>query len=102
MDSNLYVLEIYDGTILYLNEPTRLRDGWFWGTDDKIEDGPFASPLIAVEAARRHVDRPLNLIIWNAENFATANEPSPSGNIIVVDTAGCFWLTEQEAEGDSH
>jgi len=78
-DSNLYVLEVRDGVILYLNAQTRARDGWHWGSDDQFVSGPFASYELAMEDARRHSDKPLNLIILNADNFHAADDPSPSG-----------------------
>jgi hypothetical protein len=100
MDSNLYILEVLGGTILYLSARTEARDGWWWGTDNRFLGGPFESYEPAVEDARRHTDKPLNLIVWNADNFNDAGEPSPSGNLIVIDTGGSLWLTEREFAGD--
>jgi hypothetical protein len=95
-DSNLYVLEVRDGIILHLNEYTSVADGWHWGTDDRFVSGPFASYELALEAARQHSDRPLNLIVLNADNFFD-NEPSPSGNIIVINTDGHIWAARGDA-----
>jgi hypothetical protein len=96
-DSNLYVLEVRRGIILYLNQRTDVHDGWWWGTDEQFVGGPFESSELAAEDARRHADKPLNLILLNVNNFATAEEPSPSGNLIVVDTNGCLWMSGREA-----
>ena len=95
MDSNFYVLEVRNGIILFLNEQTHARDGWHWGTDNESISGPFASSELAVEDARRHSDKPLNLIRWTKDNFLT-NKPSASGNLIVVDTGGHVWARSDE------
>ena len=56
-DSNVYVLEVRDGVILYLNAQTRARDGWHWGSDDQFVSGPFASYELAMEVSKAR--RPL-------------------------------------------
>jgi hypothetical protein len=99
IDSNFYVLEVRDGVILYLNERTQVRDGWYWGPDDKFVDGPFANQDLAIADARQHSDKPLNLIVWNADNFDDADEPSASGNLIVVDTRSRIWVRTGESIG---
>jgi hypothetical protein len=51
-DRNLYVLEVRDTIILYLNARTCVHDGQWWGTDDKFLAGPFESYGAAVNHAR--------------------------------------------------
>jgi hypothetical protein len=91
-DANLYVLEIRAGIILYFNARTPVADGWWWGTDDTFVRGPFMSYQSAVPDVRRHHDKELNLIVWDKNNFALAKDPSPSGNLIVVNTEGRLWV----------
>jgi hypothetical protein len=97
-DSNLYVLEVRRGIILYLNQRTDVRDGWWWGTDEQFVAGPFESFELATAAARRHADRPLELIVLTADNFDAADGLTPSGNLIVVDTDGAIWALAGEED----
>jgi hypothetical protein len=95
-DQNLYVLEVRDGIILYLNARTPVSDGWWWGTDDTFQEGPFPTYEAAVRHVRRHGAEGFNLIIWTRENFLDASEPSPSGQLIVIDTDGQLWTRDGE------
>jgi len=97
-DQNLYVLEVRNGTILYLNERTPAADGWHWGTDDAFVRGPFASSELALADARRHCDQELKLLILNEANILddATEDPPPSGHIIVVDTGSCLWVKKGE------
>jgi len=95
-DDNLYVLEVRNGIILYLNERTSARNGWYWGTHDAFKAGPFENHNLAIEHVRRHTGKSFNLIVWTADNFDEADEPSPSGNLIVVDTGGHVWVSGRE------
>jgi hypothetical protein len=100
-DSNLYVSEVRGGIILFFNQETEVADGWWWGTTDEVfVAGPFESSELAVEDARRHSDKPLNLIRWTEDNFLTADKPSPSGNLIVIDTGGYIWATNHDDKND--
>jgi hypothetical protein len=58
-DQNLWVLEVRNATILYLNERISAKDGWYWGTDDEFVQGPFERHELAVADARRHCSREL-------------------------------------------
>ena len=95
-DSNLYVMEIRAGVILYLNEKTRAKDGWWWGDGEKFVRGPFASYELAIADARQHHDKALRLIVWNKNNYGASGEPSPRGNLIVIDTEGALWVRSSE------
>jgi hypothetical protein len=95
-DDNLYVTEVRHGVILYLNERTPAREGWYWGTHDAFLAGPFKNYKLAIEHVRRHTGKSFNLIVLNADNFDDADEPSPSGNLIVVDTNGGVWVSGRE------
>jgi hypothetical protein len=95
-DQNLYVLEVRTGIILYLNQRTAVEDGWWWGTDDEFVQGPFMNYESAVADARRRNAGDLNLIVWNKDTFGLSGEPSPNGNLIVIDTGGHLWVRDQE------
>jgi hypothetical protein len=95
-DANLYVLEIRAGVILYLNERTPTKDGWWWGTDDEFVRGPFANYELAVADARLHHDTELDLLVWDKNNFGEQGEPSPAGNLIVINTEGRLWVRSSE------
>jgi len=84
--------------ILYLNERSSVEDGWYWGTDDKFVQGPFASYELALADARRHCSQELKLLILNAKNILddAIKDPPPSGHIIVVDTNGRLWTRREE------
>ena len=95
-DQNLYVLEVRTGIILSLNERTAVKGGWWWGTDDEFLQGPFTSYKSAVADARQRNAGDLNLIVWDKDTFGLAKEPSPSGNLIVIDTGGRLWVRDQK------
>ena len=46
-----FILDVKDGVVLFLNEHTRLADGWYWRCDASPFFGPFASIDDAGEAA---------------------------------------------------
>ena len=46
--------------------------------------------------ARRRNTSDLNLIVWDKDTFGLEGEPSPSGNLIVIDTGGRLWVSDQE------
>ena len=97
-DQNLWVPEVRNATILYLNEHISVRDGWYWGPDDKFYAGPFESYGLAVAHARRHNQRDLKLLVFDKKKFddPATKDPPASGCIVVVDTAGHLWRRRGE------
>jgi hypothetical protein len=98
-DQNLYVLEVRNGLILYLNERTSAKDGWHWGTDNAFVEGPFPSYELAVAAAQRHCDQERKLMIMTSENIFDPDDYPTSGCLIVVNTDGYVWARETEVLG---
>ena len=98
-DQNLWVLEVRNATILYLNEHISIPDGWYWGPDNKFTAGPFESYELAVADARQHSRRKLKLLVFNKKNFddPATKDPPASGYIVVIDTAGHLWVRRTEA-----
>jgi len=97
-DQNLWVPEVRNATILYLNEHISVRDGWYWGPDDKFYAGPFESYGLAVAHARRLNQRDLKLLVFDKKKFddPATKDPPASGCIVVVDTAGHLWRRRGE------
>jgi len=106
MKPNRFVVEVKNGTFLFLNIAASVPDGWWWGVDDScLQHGPFASSEEAVADIRRDRDfARFKLVRW--DDTTLAREPDdrsvpPRGHIVVVDTGGhlCVKTGEPPAPG---
>jgi hypothetical protein len=98
-DQNLWVLEVRNATILYLNEHVPIADGWYWGPDNRFIDGPFESYELAVAHARQHSQQELKLLVFDKKKFdgPATKDPPARGCIVVIDTSGHLWTRKTEA-----
>jgi len=95
---NRFVVEVQNGTVLFLNRATPAADGWWWGSDaDPLQRGPFASSEEAVVDARRDLDGGFKLVRWDSAELQGEDRPlPPRGHIVVVDTGGRLWVRTGE------